>query len=84
MDWKTNYLGPNKEDYSLKNIEECMNQSSYFLQASIYSQALKKYLALFEKKPFESLFGGVIYFFLRGVKTYLFQPELGDSLWKSN
>ncbi len=88
LDWKTNYLGPNKEDYSIEKIEECMGQSGYFLQASIYTVALKKYLALFEKKDFELLFGGVIYFFLRGVKPYLFQPnlkdpDLGGSLWKS-
>jgi exodeoxyribonuclease V beta subunit len=84
LDWKTNYLGPNREDYSEGNIEECMKQSGYFLQAAIYTAALKKYLALFEKQKFESIFGGVVYFFLRGVKPYLFQPDLkGDFPWKS-
>ncbi len=84
LDWKTNYLGPNLEDYSTQKIEECMNQSGYFLQAAIYTAALKKYLALFEKQKFESVFGGVIYFFIRGVKPYLFQPDLkGDFSWKS-
>ena len=84
LDWKSNYLGPNREDYSIEKIEECMKQSGYFLQAAIYTAALKKYLALFEKQKFESVFGGVIYFFLRGVKPYLFQPDLkGDFLWKS-
>ncbi len=85
LDWKTNYVSPQKEEYSLEKIKQCMDQSGYFLQASIYANALKKYLKLFEKKPFESLFGGAIYFFLRGGIPYLFQPDLqlGDSLWKS-
>lgn len=84
LDWKTNYLGPNKEDYSDENVEECMKQSGYFLQASIYTAALKKYLALFEKQKFESIFGGAVYFFLRGLRPYLFQPDLkGGFLWKS-
>jgi len=84
LDWKTNYLGPNKEDYSLEKIEECMKKSDYFLQASIYSEALKKYLALFDKRPFETLFGGAVYFFMRGTKPYLFQPVQGESLCKTN
>ncbi len=75
LDWKTNYLGPAKDDYSAEKIEECMRQNGYFLQASIYTSALKKYLALFEKKAFSALFGGVVYFFLRGTFAYFFDPE---------
>jgi exodeoxyribonuclease V beta subunit len=52
-----------------------MEENGYFLQASIYAMALKKYLALFEKRALdETLFGGAIYFFLRGMKPYVFQP----------
>ncbi|MBX9922725.1 MAG: UvrD-helicase domain-containing protein [Rhabdochlamydiaceae bacterium] len=84
LDWKTNYLGPTKENYSLNNVEACMNQSGYFLQASIYTTALQKYLALFEKKAFSSLFGGVVYFFLRGTTAYFFDPKSKRSVLESS
>ena len=84
LDWKTNYLGPTKEDYSLENVEACMQQNGYFLQASIYTAALQKYLALFEKRSFSSLFGGVVYFFIRGTTAYFFDPKHVESLVKNN
>lgn len=87
LDWKTNYLGPSKESYSFERIAQCMEESGYFLQAAIYTQALRKYLKLFHPEPFEELFGGVIYFFLRGAKSYIFSPDplhlqQVDFLWK--
>jgi exodeoxyribonuclease V beta subunit len=84
LDWKTNYLGPSKEDYSLDNVEKCMQQSGYFLQASIYTSALQRYLALFEKKLFSSLFGGVVYFFLRGTTPYFFDPRSKKAVFENH
>jgi exodeoxyribonuclease V beta subunit len=75
VDWKTNFLGGSDEEYSIENMKRAMEQHNYFLQADIYVSALKRYLCLFEKKPFHEYFGGVIYLFLRGSKAYCFYPE---------
>ncbi|MBS0654076.1 MAG: PD-(D/E)XK nuclease family protein, partial [Verrucomicrobia bacterium] len=66
LDWKTNYLGPSLQDYSSENILKSMDQHDYFLQASIYAEALKRYVKLFDKRPFSECFGGVFYIFVRG------------------
>jgi exodeoxyribonuclease V beta subunit len=68
LDWKTNTLG----SYSRESIAECMESSQYNLQASIYKEALEKYLGLF---TCEDSFGGAIYFFLRGGEPFFFFPE---------
>ena len=66
LDWKTNYLGPSIQDYSSENIVKSMEQHDYFLQASIYTEALKRYVKLFDNRPFSQSFGGVFYVFVRG------------------
>jgi len=89
LDWKTNILGPKDSDYTEERMKRCMIESKYDLQASIYSTAMKKYIAMFDKRVFSSLFEGVIYFFLRGKKPLSFYPDLnlahtiqkGDVLW---
>ncbi len=70
LDWKTNYLGPSIEDYSVQNLSSSMEQHDYFLQASIYTEALKRYVKLFDKRPFSQCFGGVFYVFVRGKAVY--------------
>ncbi len=85
LDWKTNAL----EGYFEDNMMDCMQEKQYLLQAAIYAVALKKHLAIFDKRPFESCFGGAIYFFLRGDNYLLFKPDLslsesldgGEDLW---
>lgn len=72
LDWKTNWLGPTLEHYSKKNLEQAMHEHDYGLQAKIYSEALKRYLKIFDKRTFEEVFGGFYYLFLRGVG-----PETG-------
>lgn len=72
LDWKTNYL----EDYSLEKMECAMQQHQYFLQASIYASALQRYVKLFDIRPFEELFGGALYVFVRGPAVYHFIPEV--------
>ena len=69
LDWKSNWLGPRLESYATESLEEAMEEHQYFLQAKIYSSALKRYLKLVESRPFEECFGGVFYLFLRGVDT---------------
>lgn len=70
LDWKTNYLGALAQDYSSENVTKSMEQHDYFLQASIYGEALKRYVKLFDKRPFSECFGGIFYVFVRGKAVY--------------
>ena len=76
LDWKTNYLGPDETCYSEEALALEMHRCNYLLQASIYTTALKKYIQLFDSRPFVDLFGGAIYYFIRGKKFYHFHPKL--------
>jgi exodeoxyribonuclease V beta subunit len=67
LDWKSNWLGPASEDYRQERLGMAMREHNYFLQASIYIQALKKFLLLTDPRPFDEMFGGVFYVFLRGI-----------------
>ena len=69
LDWKSNYLGDDLNDYTPDKLNEAMNENNYHLQYLIYTYAAKKFLE-FKIKNFnyEEQFGGVIYFFLRGVR----------------
>lgn len=79
LDWKSNYLGTQEESYSLPNIKMAMKAHDYYLQASIYCEAFKRYLNLFNIS-YDSSFGGVFYVFLRGIEfnkgIYHFYPDL--------
>jgi exodeoxyribonuclease V beta subunit len=66
IDWKTNWL----PSYSQESMEKAMNEGDYFLQAGIYKSALQRYLNRTQKKPFEKIFGGVFYIFVRGPGVY--------------
>ncbi|MBS0628354.1 MAG: PD-(D/E)XK nuclease family protein, partial [Verrucomicrobia bacterium] len=76
LDWKTNALGFTDEEYTEDKMQQCMKEHQYHLQAAIYTLAIKKYLALVDKRPFRQIFGGAIYFFLRGKRPLFFYPEL--------
>jgi len=67
LDWKTNWLGENIQAYDRENLQKAMEDNGYFLQASLYCEAIKKYLKLVDKRPFEEIFGGIYYIFLRGL-----------------
>lgn len=69
VDWKSNWLGPNFDDYELACLEQAMSENHYLLQASLYTEALKRYLRLVDPRPFEECFGGVIYVFMRGLQA---------------
>ena len=76
LDWKSNRLGNQDDSYTQSKIEMEMQQREYYLQAAIYTLALKRYVKLFDIRAFEECFGGVIYVFLRGQKAYHFFPDL--------
>ena len=67
LDWKSNWLGPSTEFYERRHMEQAMQDHQYFLQASVYTIALKRYLRLVDSRPFEEIFGGALYIFLRGI-----------------
>ena len=75
LDWKSNYLGPDDTDYTAEKIVSVMQQNQYYLQASIYAEALQRFVKLFDKRSFSECFGGAIYYFIRGKAPYHFIPE---------
>jgi len=68
LDWKSNWL----KDYSQASLKASMHENDYFLQASLYAEALKRYVKLFDNGL---EFGGAFYYFLRGATFYHFFPE---------
>jgi exodeoxyribonuclease V beta subunit len=75
LDWKSNYLGPSDASYSQENMAEALRCHQYDLQASIYAEALERYVKLFDTRPFAECFGGAIYYFVRGKAVYHFIPK---------
>ena len=70
LDWKSNYLGDDVQYYEPKLLNEAMNESNYHLQYLIYTVAVKKYLqSRLPSFDYEQHFGGVIYMFVRGVRS---------------
>lgn len=69
-DYKSNYLGDKLEDYNQQAMQGKNQSSFYDLQYLIYSVALNKYLKQnIPNYNFEKHFGGVYYFYLRGMKN---------------
>ncbi|MGM0440237.1 MAG: UvrD-helicase domain-containing protein [Chlamydiota bacterium] len=75
LDWKSNWIGDNDQAYRQESLEEVMQAHDYHLQAEIYCQAIKKYLAITASSSFEECFGGVLYCFVRGPAFYHFIPK---------
>jgi exodeoxyribonuclease V beta subunit len=73
VDWKTNWLG--NDDAAYHSLEDAMTAHDYWLQASLYTEALRRHVKRFYIQPFEELFGGVIYLFLRGGGVCHIKPE---------
>lgn len=67
LDWKTNWLGPSADFYTQPHLQQAMQKNDYFLQANIYTDALKRYFSVVDKRSFEECFGGYYYLFLRGI-----------------
>ncbi|MDT0634892.1 exodeoxyribonuclease V subunit beta [Spectribacter hydrogenoxidans] len=68
LDHKTNYLGPNAEDYHGPALQAAVQRRHYDLQYLIYVTALHRFLRqrLADYDP-ETHLGGVLYLFLRGM-----------------
>lgn len=69
LDWKSNWLGESEEHYSEKELKQSILLNRYDLQATLYQRALEEYFA--KIGCFETKFGGAIYFFLRGSRSYV-------------
>lgn len=82
IDWKSNWLGNEQRAYESSHLHAAMSDRQYFLQAELYTEALRRYLSIVESRLFEKCFGGVIYLFLRGLQIgdqtgiYHFLPQL--------
>ena len=68
LDYKSNYLGDHLHDYAPDKLAAAITKSRYDLQYSLYSLALHRYLrSRLPEYDYEQHFGGVAYWFLRGV-----------------
>jgi exodeoxyribonuclease V beta subunit len=68
LDWKSNHLGYRIEDYCQEALKNAMGENLYPLQYLLYTVALNRYLSLRVRGyDYTTHFGGVFYFFLRGV-----------------
>lgn len=79
LDWKSNHLGVQPEDYRQARLREAMAEHGYYLQFLIYTVALNRYLRL--RVPgysYEQHFGGVLYLFVRGMRPQWQQAGDGD------
>ncbi len=68
IDWKSNLLSPNPNDYTEKLLDQAMTAHHYTLQYLLYTIALKRFLEvrLGIANGYDKI-GGIAYFFLRGV-----------------
>lgn len=69
INWKSHWLGSDATAYQPKHLQQVMQESDYLSQAKIYVEAFKRYLAICDDRPFEELFGGLYFFFLRGLSA---------------
>jgi exodeoxyribonuclease V beta subunit len=67
-DWKSNRLDGG---YGRKALDDCMNAAGYHMQYKLYTVAVLRWLkqAFGDRLDADSHFGGVFYFFLRGMGT---------------
>lgn len=63
LDWKTNWL----ESYSEESLRKAMDEHNYWMQASLYAEAIRRTWP-------DTPFGGAIYLFVRG-GILTFEPE---------
>jgi exodeoxyribonuclease V beta subunit len=69
LDWKSNHLGVQPEDYRQERLRDAMAEHGYYLQHLIYTVALNRYLRLrLPGYSYEQHFGGVYYLFVRGMR----------------
>ncbi|MGQ8367085.1 exodeoxyribonuclease V subunit beta [Glaciecola sp. 1036] len=88
-DYKSNYLGDKALDYGDAQLTKAILEHNYDLQYIIYCWALDKYLAArIPDYQRERDFGGVYYFFLRGMSPQfpqgsgIYSTQLSNTLWQ--
>ena len=69
LDWKTNWLGEKN------TMDQVMTEHDYWLQGRLYAEALKRHVKRLYKEPFQELFGGALYLFVRDGNLCHFMPE---------
>ncbi len=68
VDWKSNLIGRDINQYRTENLIPIMQNDYYILQYHLYTLALHKYLKnRLPNYDYEKDFGGVFYIFLRGI-----------------
>lgn len=68
LDYKSNWLGEDREAYTRPAMEQAMRAHRYDLQYQLYSLTLHRYLRhRLADYDYDRHFGGVIYLFLRGM-----------------
>ena len=68
VDYKSNYLGSEYDDYSTKNLKQAIEHHYYDLQYLLYCVALVKFLQITVNGfNYEQHFGGIAYLFTRGI-----------------
>lgn len=70
LDYKSNHLGDNGDDYQAENMDSVMSSHHYHLQYLLYTVALNRLLKKrIANYNYERDFGGVYYLFLRGMPS---------------
>ncbi len=68
VDYKSNFLGPQRTDYAQSAMAQSMAEHHYYLQYHLYLAALDRYLRLrLPDYDYETHIGGVFYLYLRGM-----------------
>ena len=82
-DWKSTSLGDSIEKYNMAMIRAAMDEHDYHLQYMIYTIALIKFLKN-QKKDFDykTDFGGIYYFFVRGMDEKYSKEQNGIFYFK--
>ncbi len=80
VDWKSNKIGGKKKNFSEAGVREEMAVEGYFFQYLLYSAVLHRFLkeTLGTDYSWEKHFGGVRYYFLRGIAAGGTAPVFAD------
>lgn len=80
VDWKSNSLNRRKSGFTRQGVADEMADAGYFFQYLLYSVVLRKYLqeSLGAAYSWEKNFGGIRYYFLRGVEAGAEAPVFED------
>jgi len=72
LDYKTNFLGLSIEDYNKNKLTSSIYEHSYYLQYTLYTLALYRYLKQYtDNFDYDTHFGGIYYLYVRGMKVEL-------------